>query len=280
MDASLTHGESSARALAPLLDTLVEQYGYDFRQYASSCLTRRLTQACRQFGCHTFAELRDRLLQDRSILPQVIRYVTVQVSEMFRDPTFFLALREHVLPHLLTYPSVRVWVAGCSAGEELYSLAILFREEGLENRTQFYATDINTAALEKAESGIYPLDRLALFSRNYQLAGGRSSLSEYFTAGYNAAVFDRTLRQRTVFADHSLVSDSVFAEVQLVLCRNVLIYFERPLQERALALFREALVRRGFLGLGHRESLRFLAGAAHFSEFLPQERIYQKRGDR
>jgi chemotaxis protein methyltransferase CheR len=212
------------------------------------------------------------------MLPQLLGYLTVQVSEMFRDPAFFLALREKVVPHLRTYPSLKVWVAGCSNGEELYSLAILFREEGLESRTIFYATDINTEALASAEAGVYPMDRVPLFTQNHRRAGGKSSLSDYYTAAYGNALFDKSLRKRAVFSDHSLVSDSVFAEAHLVCCRNVLIYFNRELQNRAVGLFKDSLVRRGFLGLGSKESLHFSSHAGAFAEFVKEQRIYQKHG--
>jgi chemotaxis protein methyltransferase CheR len=212
------------------------------------------------------------------MLPQLLSYLTVQVSEMFRDPSFFRALREEVVPHLATYPSLKVWVAGCSAGEELYSLAILFREEGLEARTIFYATDINTEALRKAEAGVYSLDRIAQFTENHRHAGGKSSLSDYYTAAYGNAVFDKTLRRRAVFSDHSLASDAVFAEVHLVCCRNVLIYFDRELQDRAIRLFKDSLVRKGFLGLGAKESLHFSAHRSFFTDFVRTERIYQMAG--
>lgn len=262
-----------------LLDALHQMYHYDFRGYSMASIKRRLSLARERFGCRTFSLLQDRLLHDQAVLPQLLDYLTVTVTEMFRDPGYFQALREHVMPHLKTYPFVKVWVAGCSTGEELYSLAILFREEGLEARTTFYATDINTDSLKRAEAGVYPLDRIALFTDNHRRSGASSSLSDYYTAAYDAAVFDKTLRRRTVFSDHSLVSDSVFAEVQLVSCRNVLIYFDRPLQDRAIGLFDEALVRKGFLGLGAKETLRFSGHAHAFSEFVPRERIYQKRGD-
>jgi chemotaxis protein methyltransferase CheR len=262
-----------------LLHAIERQYHYDFRHYSRASIKRRLTQARQHFGLETFSALQDKVLHDRTVLPQMLGYLTVQVSEMFRDPGYFRALREKVVPHLKTYPSVKVWIAGCSAGEELYSMAILFREEGLESRSIFYATDINAAALKKAEAGVYALDRVALFTRNHQESGGKTSLSNYYTAGYDAAVFDKTLRQRTVFSDHSLVSDAVFAEVHLVSCRNVLIYFDRPLQDRAVGLFKDSLVRKGFLGLGSRESLRFSAHATAFAEFAAGERIYQKQGD-
>lgn len=261
-----------------LVEAIYQRYHYDFRGYSTASLKRRLGQARQRFGCESITALQERVLHDPSMLPQLLGYLTVQVSEMFRDPSFFQALRTEVVPHLRTYPSLKVWIAGCSAGEEFYSLAILFREEGLEARTIFYATDINTEALRKAEAGVYSLERLAQFSENHRRAGGKKALSDYFTAAYGNAVFDKTLRQRTVFSDHSLASDAVFAEVQLVCCRNVLIYFDRALQDRAIGLFKEALVRKGFLGLGAKESLHFSAHARAFSEFARGERIYQKCG--
>lgn len=261
------------------LEAMYSRYHYDFRGYSKASLKRRLLLACERMGFPSLSALQGQLLHDDTMLPQLLSYLTVQVSDMFRDPGYFRAIREQVIPHLKTYPSLKVWVAGCSSGEELYSLAILFREEGLEDKTMFYATDINGAALAKAEAGVYDLQRIALFTRNHRLSGGTGSLSEYYNAAYGAACFDKTLRRRTVFSDHSLASDSVFAELHLVSCRNVLIYFDRPLQDRAVGLFKDALVRNGFLGIGARESLRFNAHAKAFREFLPVERIYQKRSD-
>ncbi len=261
-----------------LMEAIFQKYHYDFRDYSEASLKRRLVQARERFGCASFSALQERVLHEPKMLPQMLGFLTVQVSEMFRDPSFFRALREQVVPHLRTYPSLKVWVAGCSAGEELYSLAILFREEGLEERTIFYATDINTDALKKAEAGVYDLDRIPLFTANHQAAGGKSSLSNYYTAAYGGAAFDKTLRKRAVFSDHSLVSDAVFAEVHLVCCRNVMIYFNRDLQDRAIGLFKDSLVRKGFLGLGSKESLHFSSHASEFTEFARNERIYQKRG--
>lgn len=262
-----------------LLEAVCRKYGYDFQGYSMASIKRRLLQARERFGCRTFSQLQDRVLHDASLLPQLLRFLTVQVSDMFRDPHYFRALREAVVPHLKTYPSLKVWVAGCSTGEELYSLAILFREEGLDSRTMFYATDINLDALKEAEAGVYDVKRIALFTKNHRLSGATCSLSNYYTAAYNAAVFDKSLRRRTVFSDHSLVSDAVFAEAQLVSCRNVLIYFDRPLQDRVVGLFKDSLARNGFLGVGARETLRFNAHSGAFAEFVPEERIYQKRGD-
>ena len=260
-----------------LLEALYQRYHYDFRHYARASIKRRLIQARSQLGFSSVSALQDSVLHDPSMLPRLLGYLTVQVSEMFRDPSYFRALREKVLPHLRTYPSLKVWIAGCSAGEELYSLAILFREEGLYDRTLFYATDINPEALSAAEAGIYSLDRIQKFTENHQKSGGKSSLSEYYTADYGRAVFDKTLRSRAVFSDHSLVTDSVFAEMHLISCRNVMIYFDRALQDRAIGLFRDSLARKGFLGLGSKESLRFSAHASAFSDFVQEEKIYQRR---
>lgn len=261
-----------------LLEAVVQQYHYDFRGYSMASIKRRLVQARDHLNCRTFSQLQDRVLHEPELLPKLLTYLTVQVSELFRDPSYFRALRELVVPHLRTYPTLKVWVAGCGAGEELLSLAILFREEGLEDRAIFYGTDINPQALARAEAGVYELDRLPLFTENHRLSGGKSSLSDYYTAAYGSAVFDKGLRRRAVFSDHSLVCDQVFAEVQLVSCRNVLIYFDRQLQDRAIGLFKDSLTRKGFLGLGSKESLRFSAHAAAFDDFSRTERIYQKRG--
>ncbi|MCA1324685.1 CheR family methyltransferase [Herbaspirillum sp. alder98] len=262
-----------------LLDAIYLKYHCDFRGYAGSSLKRRLTTALGRFECATLSQLQDRVLHDPAVFPALMDYLTVQVSEMFRDPTYFLSLREKVVPLLRTYPSLKIWVAGCSTGEEVYSLAILLREEGLLERTLIYATDINQAALKKAEAGVYDLERIPGFTSNHQKSGGTTSLSDYYTAAYGAVVFDKSLRRNVVFSDHSLATDSVFAEMQLVSCRNVLIYFNRQLQERALGLFRESLCRKGFLGLGSKESLRFSAHNSAFDEVVREDRIFQKKGE-
>ncbi|MCK0207128.1 protein-glutamate O-methyltransferase CheR [Starkeya koreensis] len=260
-----------------LLEAIYSQYHYDFRSYAMASIKRRLRQAREHLGFPTFSAMQESLLRDPALLPRLLGYLTVQVSEMFRDPSYFRALREKVVPHLRTYPSLKVWVAGCSTGEELYSLAILFREEGLEERTIFYATDINQDALHAAEAGIFGVDRIPLFTENHRKSGGKSSLSDYYQAAYGRVAFDKTLRRNVVFSDHSLVTDAVFGEMQLISCRNVMIYFDRALQDRALGLFRDSLARKGFLGLGAKESLRFSKHADAFADFVREERIYQRR---
>lgn len=260
-----------------LLEALFVRYHYDFRNYAMASNKRRLRQARQQLGFSTFSALQERVLHEPAMLPRLLRFLTVQVSEMFRDPDYFRAIRERVVPHLRTYPSLKVWIAGCSEGEELYSMVILFREEGLEDRTIFYATDINHDALQAAERGIYPLDRVQLFTENHRKSGGKSSLSEYYQAAYGRVSFDRTLRRNVVFSDHSLVTDAVFGEMNLISCRNVMIYFDRDLQDRAIGLFEGSLSRKGFLGLGAKESLRFSRHADAFSDFVREEKIYQRR---
>ena len=274
---SATHEPFEEIEIGLLLEALYQRYHYDFRLYAQASLRRRLRQARDQLGFGTFSALQDALLHDAAMLPRLLDYLTIQVSEMFRDPGYYRTMREKVLPHLRTYPSLKVWIAGCSGGEELYSFVILFREEGLEERTLFYATDINQQALNSAAAGIYALDRIKTFTENHQKSGGRSSLSDYYTANYGRAVFDKSLRNRVVFSDHSLVTDAVFAEVQLISCRNVMIYFDRSFQDRAIGLFRDSLSRHGFLGLGSKESLRFSDHAQAFVDFDRDEKIYQRR---
>jgi chemotaxis protein methyltransferase CheR len=273
---TIEHRDTFDEELKLLLEAIYFKYQHDFRHYAFASLRRRVTLAMERFGCRSVSQLQDRVLHEPQIFAQMLQYLTVQVSEMFRDPRYFQILRQEVVPVLKTYPSIKLWIAGCSTGEEVWSFAIMLAEEGLLDRVLVYATDINADSLRAAEAGVYPLDRIAQFSANYIAAGGTRSLSDYYHAAYDGAVFDRALRQKVLFADHSLATDTVFSEVHLVSCRNVLIYFDRPLQDRAIGLFREALVRRGFLGLGSRESLRLTSHAAAFTEVSAGARIYQK----
>lgn len=272
----MPHRKTEDIEIGLLLEALYLKYHYDFRDYAMASIKRRLNQACIHFKCDTVSALQDKVLHDDTILPRLMSFLTVQVSEMFRDPHYFKAIREQVVPHLKTYPSLKIWIAGCSSGEELYSFAILLREEGLLDRTIFYATDINADALEKARNGIYSVGNVQLFSENYQKAGGQKSLSDYYTARNDAVTFDRSLREQVVFSDHSLVTDTVFGEMNFISCRNVLIYFNRTLQDRAIGLFRDSLAYKGFLGLGSKESLRFSSHASHFSDFSSYDKLYQK----
>ncbi|GAB2736548.1 chemotaxis protein CheR [Melaminivora jejuensis] len=262
-----------------LVEAIYRRYHYDFRGYAQASLRRRLQTALTRFNCASLSQLQHLVLHDPAVFPALLQYLTVQVSDMFRDPQYFRALRDKVLPILRTYPSLKIWIAGCSSGEEVWSMAILLREEGLLERSLIYATDINAAALQKAEAGVYDIERVPGFTDNHARSGGTGSLSEHYSAAYGRVVFDKSLRRHIVFSDHSLATDSVFAEMQLISCRNVLIYFDRPLQDRAVGLFSESLCRRGFLGLGSKESLRFSAHGGQFDEFVASERIYQKKAE-
>ncbi len=260
-----------------LIDAIYHLYHYDFRSYAAASLRRRVKAAMTRFACRTVSQLQDRVIHEPEIFSALLDYLTVQVSDMFRDPSYFRALRERVLPLLRTYPSLKIWIAGCSAGEEAYSIAILLHEAGLLSRSLIYATDINPHTLQQAAAGVYDIERIAGFTVNHHASGSDTSLSDYYTAAYGRAVFNKSLKEHMVFSDHSLATDSVFAEMQLVSCRNVLIYFDRGLQERALRLFRDSLCRQGFLGLGSKESLRFSLQSDAFGEFAKDERIYQKK---
>jgi chemotaxis protein methyltransferase CheR len=259
-----------------LLEGIFLKYGSDFRQYAFASVRRRVNLILSHFRVPTVSQLQDRIFADPAFFSQVLELLTVPTTEMFRDPAYFQRLREDVIPVLRTYPSFRVWIAGCSTGEELFSIAILLREEGLLSRAIIYATDINPRSLQKASEGIFPMDQIPLFTSNYQRAGGKKPFSDYYQAAYGFAKFDPSLTERTVFADHSLATDTVFAEVQLISCRNVLIYFDRSLQERVFGLFRDSLGTRGFLALGSKETLRFSRVADQFEE--GQHKIFRKKG--
>jgi len=262
--------------LGLLLDAIYLTYHYDFRSYAEASIKRRIMTALVHFRCETISRLQERVLREPQLFAELLRFLTVQVSEMFRDPTYYRALRETVVPYLKTYASLKIWVAGCSTGEEAYSLAIMLYEEGLLDRTLIYATDINPESLRIAEEGMYETKRFTKFTENYQLSGGLASLSDYYSAAYGGAVLDRSLKKAIVFSDHSLATDSVFAEMHLVSCRNVLIYFDKGLQERVLGLLRDSLCHKGFLGLGLKETLRFSQHATAFTEIVPDARIYQR----
>ncbi|HWB16963.1 MAG TPA: CheR family methyltransferase [Vicinamibacterales bacterium] len=260
-----------------LLEAIYRRFHYDFRRYAPASIARRLETAMTRLECATLSQLQDKILHEPPAFGVVLDSLTVPVSEMFRDPAYFLALRQHVVPLLRTYPSLKIWVAGCSTGEEAYSMAILLREEGLLARSIVYATDINPRTLAVAEAGVYDVARVPGFTRSHQQSGARTSLADHYTAAYDRVVFDAMLRRHIVFSDHSLATDSVFAEVHLVSCRNVLIYFDGDLQARAVGLCHDALVRRGFLGLGAKESLRFSPHRQAFDEVDRGARLFQKK---
>ncbi|GAB7129567.1 chemotaxis protein CheR [Silvimonas sp. JCM 19000] len=259
-----------------LVEAIYLKYNYDFRNYSPASMKRRVLHALTQLEVPTVSQLQDQILHKPDRFLELLQFLTIPVSEMFRDPGYFRAIREQVVPILRTWPSFKIWIAGCSTGEEVYSMAILLKEENLLERAIIYATDINPHSLERAEAGIFALDSMKLFTSNYQKAGGKSSFSDYYTAGYGSAIFDKALKRNITFADHSLATDSVFSEMHFISCRNVLIYFNRPLQNRAFGLFHNSLVHRGFLGLGSKETVQFSDYAQNFEPFEARERIYRK----
>jgi chemotaxis protein methyltransferase CheR len=260
-----------------LIEGLYLKYNYDFRHYSLASVRRRVEAIMNRYGFVTISLVQDRILRDTDFFMACLQFLTVNTTEMFRDPHYFLAIREKIVPHLSTYPSLKFWIAGCSTGEEVYSLAILLEEEGLLGRSLIYATDINPMNLKNAAQGIYSVDQIKKFTGNYQKAGGKKSLADYYTAAYNSVEMSPHLRKNVVFADHSLATDSVFCEVQMVSCRNVLIYFDKELQDRSFELFHDSLSHHGFLGLGEKESLRFSKNAEQFEPFSALDKIYRKK---
>lgn len=264
--------------LDELLSAIHERYHFDFRQYSVPSLQRRLRMALSRFNYASLDDLRRDVILDHQLFLRLIQYLTISTSEMFRDPSYFKSMRVRVIPYLKTYPSVKIWIAGCSTGEEVYSFAILLHEEDLLKRTLIYATDINPSNLQKAEAGAFHIDLMRKYTENYQRSGGISSFSDYYQIQGEMAHFDPELRKGVLFADHSLATDHVFSEVHLVSCRNVLIYFNKELQNRSLGLFHDSLVVGGFLGLGPKETLRFTEYQNRFSRYIPTEKIFQKSG--
>lgn len=251
------------------------RHGYDFGEYARASLRRRVQGLLQGTACTTISELTARLLREDALLPQVIAGLSVPVSEMFRDPAVFRRLREDVFPLLASYPRINIWQAGCAFGQEVYSLAILLEEAGLYDRSQIYATDFSDVAIARAQEGIFPAREARLYSENYLAAGGSRSLADYYHARYELITIDSQLRRNVTFANHNLVCDGVFCEAHLILCRNVLIYFTDPLQNHVLELFRDSLVRQGFLCLGTRENLQFARAAQDFRAIDARLRIFQ-----
>lgn len=271
MESSLRHTE-----IHLVVESLSRLYGYDFRHYSQASLGRRMRLLAERHAQGNVGELLKRILYEPDLLPHLLSDLTVTTTEMFRDPWIFSFLRAEVFPVLATYPSIRVWHAGCGTGEEAYSLAILLHEGGLLPRTTIFATDINPAALRAAREGIFPLARLAAYTENYYNSGGRNSFSEYYQAGASGVLLDSRFREKIVFCEHNLFSDDVFSETHLVFCRNVMIYFDAVAQRRALRLFSHSLVRSGFLVLGSAESLGCSASRSEFSEMEKGLRVFQK----
>nr|CRH07203.1 CheR-type protein glutamate methyltransferase [Candidatus Magnetococcus massalia] len=274
----MDQAEIEAIEIELLLEALKRRYGYDFHNYAQASLKRRIERFMALAGYQRIAELIPAVMDSHELMQSLVNGFSVPVTEMFRDPHVFVTLREQVIPLLKTYPFLNIWHAGCATGEEVYSLAILLHEEGLLDRCQIFATDFNQESLAKAQEGVFSLDRIRDFTLNYQAAQGKGSFSDYYHARYNRAKMVDHLKQNITFAPHNLVTDGVFIRVQLILCRNVLIYFDKRLQNRVLGLFHDALERGGFLCLGRQESLRFTDVEEDFSCFTQKECIYRRVG--
>jgi chemotaxis protein methyltransferase CheR len=262
--------------VALLLEAIHRRYGFDFREYAPASLKRRLWRRAHAEGVETISALQALVLHDPACMERLLLDLSINVTTMFRDPSFYAAFREKVVPQLRTYPFTRIWMAGCSTGEEVYSLAIVLAEEELLERTRIYATDINQAVIERARLGVFPLEKMQEYTQNYLAAGGTRAFSEYYLASYDGAVFDRSLVENAVFAQHNLVSDRGFNEFHVIVCRNVMIYFDRSLQERVFELFHESLARLGVLALGHKETIRLSSFARHYEEVDPVEKLWKK----
>ncbi|OLY93535.1 MCP methyltransferase, CheR-type [Cnuella takakiae] len=273
MDPNIIREEEIEQLLAGLLDL----YGYDFTNYARASLRRRINRIMIVDKLPSFAELFYKIKSDPAYLKHFVAEVTVNVTEMFRDPQVYATIRREVLPVLATYPFIRIWHAGCATGEEVYSMAILLEESGLLHKSLLYATDLNHNMVEQVRSGIFPMRHMKQYSENYIAAGGKQDFSQYYTAKYDRAVFSSTLRKKLIVATHNLVSDSSFNEFQMIFCRNVLIYFDKTLQEKVLQLLDNSLEQRGFLVLGTKENLRFSAIAPGYLPLAPKDKIWRKR---
>lgn len=260
-----------------LLEALFRRYGYDFRHYAKASITRRIRHLLEKSGRSRISEMIPELLYDKSFFEKIVYDFSITVTEMFRDPGFYRAIREKVIPYLKTYPFIKIWHAGCATGEEVYSIAIVLKEEGLYDRATIFATDFNNAALAKGKEGIYSLENIKQYTLNYQDAGGTSSFSEYYHAQYDSVIMDQSLKKNITFANHNLVTDNTFSEMHLILCRNVLIYFNKTLQDRVLRLFHDSLIHGGFLCLGTKESRRFSDVTGDYKRIDNKQKIYQKK---
>ncbi len=260
-----------------LLEAMLMKYGYDFRGYSSASIKRRILHTMAQAECKTISAMQHLLLYNRDFFEKLLTNFSVNVTEMFRDPSFYLSFREHVIPVLKEKDLVKIWHAGCSTGEEVYSMAIVLKEEGIYEKTLVYATDIDENVLKKAKQGIYSIDKIKEYTRNYKSSGGDESFADYYTARYDFAILDQTLKDNVLFSDHNLVTDQVFGEMDVIICRNVLIYFNRKLQDRVFKLFYDSLCYGGILCLGSKESIRFSTQSDNFENVFAKQKIYRKK---
>lgn len=262
-----------------LLDGIRRRYGYDFTNYSYASLKRRLNSVRDQAKITRYTEMLDRLFHDEAFFDQVLKHMSITVTEMFRDPDFYKAVREQVVPMLKTFPFVKIWHAGCATGEEVYSMAILLHEENFLDRVRIYATDFNKHALDAAQNGVYPLENIHAYAENYKAAGGKKDFSEYYSVGYGRAKIKDFLKEKVTFSYHNLVTDGIFGEMNLICCRNVMIYFDKTLQNRALRLFTDSLRHGGFLCLGSKESLSFSSVHSLYDTVDAKQRIFKKNSE-
>ena len=269
--------ETESAAITSLLEAIYREYGYDFRQYAEAHIKRRIKNRMMMSGIKTISEIEQKVVADKYFASQFLKDLSITVTEMFRDPEFYKALRTKVIPVLKTYPFIKIWHAGCATGEEAYSMAILLKEEGLYDRTTIYATDFNQYALDLAKEGIYPNTMMKQYIANYQKAGGIEAFSDYYSSSYDRVIMDQSLKNKIVWANHNLVTDSVFAEMHLILCRNVMIYFNKNLQNQVHRLLYDSLVNGGILCLGSKESIRHTDFANEYAELDKKHMIYKRK---
>jgi len=273
----MTRKDTSELEISSLLEAIYQKYGYDFRQYSKAHINRRIRNSMVLSGLEEVSQIQSKVLNNEKYAYELLQELSITVTEMFRDENFYKSLRENVIPILKTYPFLKIWHAGCATGEEAYSMAIILQEEGLYDRTTIYATDFNQHALNRAKEGIISNALMREYTSNYQLSGGKEPFSSYYTSSHNHIIMNQSLKKNIVWANHNLVSDSVFAEVHLILCRNVLIYFDNTLQNKVQKLFLESLINGGILCLGTKESLRFTEFYEKYSELDKKQRIFKKK---
>ena len=263
-----------------LLEAIYLKYGYDFRHYSKASIKRRILRRKQLSNVSSISEIQHKVLYDPVFFKQLLQDLSIHVTEMFRDPFFYQSLRKHVIPCLAELDEIKIWHAGCATGEEVYSLAVLLFEGQVYDKCRIYATDFSDNALQKAKAAIYPLDQIKAYTLNYQKAGGTASFADYYTARYESAIIHHSLKQNITFANHNLATDGVFGEMDMILCRNVLIYFDRHLQDKVFKLLADSLSPQGFLCLGAKESVRFAHVSDLFQDVIPREKIYRKKGQR
>jgi chemotaxis protein methyltransferase CheR len=259
-----------------LLEAIYQKYGYDFRDYSRASIKRRIKHTLSMSGIDKISDMTHQILYDEQFFNTLLTNFSINVTEMFRDPIFYQVLNETVIKDLARQSFIRIWHAGCATGEEAYSMAIILKEAGIYDRSRIYATDFNEDVIHKAREGIYPIDNILKYGNNYVKATGKDNFSKYYTSRYNYAIIDRSLRKNIIFSDYNLVTDNVFCEMDLIVCRNVLIYFNKKLQNRVINLFIESLAPKGYLCLGLQESIKFTDYAKHFNEIARKEKIFQK----